>query len=166
MDQILTSFGINAKILIWQAINFGLLFLILSKFLYKPLKKKLADREMKIAESLKQAEELDKKTQEFEKELAAKMAKERQEIEKMHTRAVEQQEKLKQELRAQAEKEAQRILAEAKEQSAQEKERILGDVEEEIKKMAVSLASRVLQKEIDDTHHKQALEEALRKLHK
>ena len=59
MSEILKSFGIEGKILIWQAINFGILFAILWKFMYKPIRKVMKEREEKVKESLEKAEKLE-----------------------------------------------------------------------------------------------------------
>ncbi len=67
--------GIQGPLLLTQIINFSILLLILSKFLYKPILKNLKDRKQKIEDGLawsekaKQAEEkLEKKKQEILKD--------------------------------------------------------------------------------------------------
>lgn len=161
MEQLLKSFGIEWKILIWQVINFAVLFLILSKFLYKPLKKIIAEREKKIAASLKDAEELKKKSKEIEGEFKKQMASQRLEIEEMNKKARQAQEKLRVELKEQAEKEAKRIIAEAKETALKEKEQIISGIETQVKQLAVALASKVLEKEIDEEKERRLLTETL-----
>jgi len=47
---------INFTQIIFQALNFGLLLFILTKFLYRPILKSLANRDKKIAAGLKAAE--------------------------------------------------------------------------------------------------------------
>lgn len=161
MEQLLNSFGIKWEILIWQVINFGVLFFVLSRFLYKPIKRLMQERENKIAESLKKAEELDEKSKKFEEELRQKMSEQRKEIEEMHQKAMSQQEMLRKDLKAKAEEEVQKIISEAKDMAAAEKEQILSSLEAEVKQLAVSLASKVLEREIDEEKEKELLENAL-----
>jgi len=59
--ETLSSLGIDLKILLAQLVNFGILIFLLSKFLYKPVLKMLDQRKKKIAESIKKAEEIEKK---------------------------------------------------------------------------------------------------------
>jgi len=42
--DVLQNLGINIPLLISQCVNFGLLFLLLSAFLYRPVNKMLAER--------------------------------------------------------------------------------------------------------------------------
>lgn len=64
MDQLLSTFGINWKLLLAQSINFGLLLVILWHFLYKPLLRIIAERQSKIAEGVRTAEEAELKLSE------------------------------------------------------------------------------------------------------
>lgn len=59
--EILKQFGINPLLLAAQVVNFFLLLFILKKFLYKPILKVLEERKKKIEESLKNAEEIEKR---------------------------------------------------------------------------------------------------------
>ena len=66
MEQLLQSFGIDGRILFWQAINFGVLFAVLWFLLYKPLRRIMKDREDKVRESLEGADKLETKSKELE----------------------------------------------------------------------------------------------------
>lgn len=57
----LTSLGIDLKSLIAQVVNFGILFFLLSKFLYKPLVNILEERKNKIAKGLKDSLEAEER---------------------------------------------------------------------------------------------------------
>lgn len=64
--EILEQFGIQPILLAAQVVNFLILLFILRKFLYGPILKVLDERKRKIADSLKNAEEIEKKLQEVE----------------------------------------------------------------------------------------------------
>ncbi len=166
MDQLLKSFGIEWKILIWQVINFVVVFFILSRFLYKPLKKAIHDREKKISASLHTADQLKKKSKEMEDEFNQKMADQRKEIEDMHGKARAANEKLKAELRSQAEEESKRMITEAKTRAEEEKREIMISLESEVKKLAIALAGKILEKEIDGEKEKELMKEAIEALKK
>lgn len=59
--DILQTFGIQPILLAAQIVNFLVLLFLLNKFLYKPILKVLATRKDKIAQSLKDVEEIEKK---------------------------------------------------------------------------------------------------------
>ena len=50
MDQLLHAFGIDVKLLLAQAVNFGVLLVVLWLVLYKPVMKTLDERKAKIAQ--------------------------------------------------------------------------------------------------------------------
>src|SRR4051812_1308119 len=76
MGQLLTTFGINWKLLLTQVINFGLLLLALRYFLYGPIMKIIDERKDKIAKGVVDAEAATVKlaTAETEKESIIKNA--------------------------------------------------------------------------------------------
>lgn len=57
MEQLLDAFGIDWKLLIAQAVNFGVLLAVLTFLLYKPLLKTLDERAEKVAKGVRDAEE-------------------------------------------------------------------------------------------------------------
>jgi len=61
MQELFAAFGINWKLLLIQAINFGLLLLVLWYFLYRPVLSMIDERRKKIAEGVENAEEAERK---------------------------------------------------------------------------------------------------------
>ena len=73
--DILNQFGVQPILLAAQAVNFLILLFILKKFLYKPILRVLEERKKRIAESLKNAEEIElqlQKTKEQSEKIIAK----------------------------------------------------------------------------------------------
>jgi F-type H+-transporting ATPase subunit b len=56
MNQLFSAFGIDWRLLIIQAVNFGVLLCALTYFLYRPITKMIDDRRAKIAEGVRMAE--------------------------------------------------------------------------------------------------------------
>ena len=57
--EILGTFGIDGKLLLWQVINFAILFFVLKKFLYTKMLAFLDARTARIEQSLKNAKEIE-----------------------------------------------------------------------------------------------------------
>lgn len=57
MSDLFAVFGVNWKLLFIQALNFGALLAILSYLLYKPLFRIMDERQKKVAEGVRNAEE-------------------------------------------------------------------------------------------------------------
>ena len=68
MEQLLTVFGVNWKLLLAQGFNFALLLIVLTYFLYKPVLKIIDERREKIAQGVKTAEAAARKLEEAKKE--------------------------------------------------------------------------------------------------
>ena len=56
MEQLFATFGIDLSLIIAQAVNFGVLFVVLTYLLYKPVLKTLDERRAKVAQGVEDAE--------------------------------------------------------------------------------------------------------------
>lgn len=81
--EIFSQFGVKPILLAAQVVNFFILLFILKKFLYKPILKVLEERKKRIEDSLKNAEEIEKRlaqTQQESEKIIAQTLKEAQKI--------------------------------------------------------------------------------------
>lgn len=116
MEQLLDAFGIDWKLLLAQAVNFGVLLAVLTYLLYKPLLKTLDERAEKVAKGVRDAEE------------AA-------------TALATADEEAKGRVKA-ADTEAQSIVASARQSATAEKARIVQDAESRAKSIADDAEAR------------------------
>lgn len=63
--DILNQFGVQPVLLAAQVVNFLILLFILKKFLYKPILKLLDERKKRVEDSLKNAEEIERRLAEI-----------------------------------------------------------------------------------------------------
>lgn len=137
MSDLITAFGINWKLLVIQAINFGLLLFILRRYLYKPVLAMLEERRIVVEKGVEDAH-------------AAKEALENAEQEKTEviSRAVLEANALVNESKKHGAEEEQKIIRTAEDKSFQlvaaaekraeeEKARIIREAEKEIARMVV-----------------------------
>jgi len=68
MDSLISTFHLDLKLFIAQVVNFAIVFSILYFFAFKPLFKMMGERTAKIAKSLKDADEIEKRLSSTEKE--------------------------------------------------------------------------------------------------
>lgn len=73
--NIIDTFGIQPILLLAQIVNFLILLFLLNKFLYKPILKTLQNRQHQIAESLKNAEQIELNLQKSEDDRLKKLQK-------------------------------------------------------------------------------------------
>lgn len=103
MEQLLGTFGIDWKLLLAQAVNFGLLLVFLTYFLYKPVLKALEERKVLVAKGVEDARH-------------AEVAAERADAHALHTRR-------------EAQAEAESIVARARQEGGSEKQRLLEEAQ-------------------------------------
>ena len=65
MSELLHALGINWKLLLAQGFNFGILLIVLTLFVYRPLMKLMAERREKIEGGIKNAEAMEGKMKEI-----------------------------------------------------------------------------------------------------
>ena len=145
MDQLLDAFGIDWKLLIAQAINFGVLLIILWLVLYKPVMKVLDERQKKIQQGVEDAERASQKLQGADTEAAQIVSKADQEAGAIVNAAREraQEEKLK--LVKDAEARAAQIQTDAELRAKEATEKTLKESEKEIARLAVLAAGKTLE---------------------
>ena len=152
---------INLGTVIWAWVSFGVTFFILSKVAWPMLARKMEERELRIAEGLKKAEEAEARA----RELAAKQ-------EQIFEEARIQAQKFLAESRAAAENAKNEMLAATQQEIVAQKERAKKEIAlevanavEELKRATVELtleaSSRLLKREIRDDDHRRLAREVV-----
>ncbi len=145
----LTPLGINTGFLLAQIVNFVLIFLLLSSFLWRPLSNMLDSRATKIQKGLedsaKAASERRNAEAEAEKILGAARADAARVVEEARARG----EEVARSVEAAARTEADAIRAEGRTRSTEERDRQLADVRTQVAAISVALAQRLIGESID-----------------
>src|SRR5664279_2428385 len=81
--QLISTFGVDWKLLIAQLINFFVLFFVLKRYAYGPIVKMLDDRKDKIEKGIKDSEAATKKLAEMEQREKETLAAVREEAQKI-----------------------------------------------------------------------------------
>jgi len=81
--DVLTTLGLNARDFIWHTINFIVLIVLLSRFLYRPIVAMLDERTRRIQESLEAAERARADVAQADRERDELLASARREIQEM-----------------------------------------------------------------------------------
>ncbi len=75
MQEFLTQFGIDWRLLISQAVNFAVVLALLRMFVYKPVANILRERRLRVEQGIAKAEEADKRLEDVQ-EMAREQMKE------------------------------------------------------------------------------------------
>lgn len=118
--NIFTSLGIDGQMLLFQGLAFLILVFILGKFVFPVLLKAVDDRQAKIEEGTKAAEEAGKKAEEAAAKIDATMKKARSEASDIVATAKNEATQMIEKAEANAKTRSERIVAEAHEDIAKD----------------------------------------------
>ena len=119
MESIVAHLGLNAVELLWHSLNFGLVLLGLWWLFFRPITRLLEERERRVHQSLRQAEELDRLAEQAEAERRELLSRAHREAAAIRARADEQARMFLARARAGAREEANRILERAAQLAAE-----------------------------------------------
>jgi len=146
----LSSLGINGPFLLAQIFNFFVLFILLRRFLFKPMTNMLESRKQRIADGL-QAAELARREAEAERaQLQTQIDTERREAMERVAAASKRGETLAAEIEGSARQDAQKILEDARNEAVRERERIIAEAQDQIAELAMLAAEKVLGRELSN----------------
>jgi F-type H+-transporting ATPase subunit b len=159
--DVLNTLGINARDFIWHTINFIVLIVLLTRFLYRPIVGMLEERTRRIQESLEAAERARADVAQADREREELLASARREIQEMMTTAQQVAERIQSEARTTAQQEAQRIVETARQEAEAERAQAMAELRREVASLAVAAAERVISRSLDDQAHRQLVEQFL-----
>ncbi|MCL5411667.1 MAG: F0F1 ATP synthase subunit B [Patescibacteria group bacterium] len=160
----LKDFGFQPILLFAQIVNFLILLLILKRFLYKPVLAMLEKRKQTIADSLKQAEEIEKRLAETkveqEKLLSQASMKAQSYIDEAKEAAKEFQAKSFEETRVHMEA----TLIKAKETIEREREKMKSELQKELVGLVIETTSKVAGKILTVEDQKKLSQEIVKEI--
>lgn len=146
MEKLITpDFGLS----FWTVLNFALLVLLLSKFVWKPLVSALEQREADIKADREAAENARRDAEKVKAELDTRMASLAQETRDVLAAASQEGKKERDAIIASAQENAARLIARARQEMSAEQVRLMGELRHEIAGIALMAAERVMQKQVD-----------------
>ena len=155
---------LDPGLFIWTIITFMALFFVLAKFAWKPLLNMLKDREDMIRSSLDDAEKAKVELERLNEESEAIMAKARSEAQTILADGKTAAEKVKEDTVAKAKAQANKIREDAEKQIQVEKDKAIADIKQEVVNISLSVAEKLIRKNLSDTDNKALIEESLKKV--
>lgn len=158
----IASIGINGTSLLFQIINFIILFLLLKKFLFKPAGKYLEDRRAKIEESLINASDIAKQKQEWETQKQKILAEIDKKSDKIIAEAKASSQNIKLESITQTQVEQKKIVERAKKEIETAKEKMLIDARKDLSSIALEITRKAVGSIINDKNNSEIISETVR----
>ena len=144
---------------LWQIVvsllNLVILFLIIKKFLYKPVKNVLKSRQEKLDEKYTQADEYLSEAENAKIELDKKLNDAENRADAILNDATINAEKRKEKIVNEAREEAESIIRQAKSQAELEKKKAESEIKTQIVDVSFELSKKLIEREIkEEDHHK------------
>lgn len=147
--------------LIFTWVNLLILFLLVKKLFFKPIQNMLAARSAEIESDYKKATEAEKRASEMKQEYEDKLSKAQEEAGRIVSDAVENASMRSEGIVKEAEEKASDMISRAQKSIEAQKEAAFNDLQGEISSMAISIAKKVIEKDIDEKDHQKLIDSAL-----
>jgi len=164
IHQILSQFGVEWPKFIAQLILFIIVYLILSKFAFKPIIDMLEERRKKIEEGMLNADKIKQQLADAEKHYQEILSKANADAQKLIDEARTSSATLADRRQQQAIAEAEQIIAKAREATALEHDRILSELKREVGRLVVDTTVKVTGKVLTADDQKRLSEDAARQV--
>ena len=146
--QSLEIISVNIWSILDSLANLLIMFLILKRFLFKPVQKMMAARKQQVDQIYQDAKENRDSAINMKQEYEARLAAAREEADGLVRNAVQTAQRKGDAIVAEANSQASHLKQKAEQEIAQEKKQMLQDVRGEISDIAVSIASKVVEREV------------------
>ena len=156
--------GVNFWTMIIAWVNLLILYFILKKLLFKPIKNMIDSRQKEIDDMYSDAEDSKESAAALKAEYEEKLSRAEEESEQMLRSAQRRAQLKEEEILKEAAVEATRIRDRASEEIELEKKRMLGEIKDEVSGMAVDIASALIGREVSGKEHERFIDDFIDEL--
>jgi F-type H+-transporting ATPase subunit b len=157
---------VNPGLILWTILTFVIVLAILRAKAWKPLLQALTEREEKIRTALLDAERAQTDAQRLLEENKRQLAKAEEESQRIIKQGRELGDKLKAEIVEKANAGARSMIDQAKEEIRREKEAALTQLRTEVADLAIGVAGKLLDQNLDNAKQRQLADSAIKDLQK
>lgn len=161
MNDLISAFGLDYRVMIANIINFTILMLILYKIGYKPILKFVQDRTSKIESGLANAKAAAKHLEQAKAEQEAILVEARKEAQQVLANANDQAKKQADAFVEKSRNEAQAVVDKAKKDIRTEHEKMIQEAKSELSGLVLLASEKLLQEKLDEAGDKQFVEKVL-----
>lgn len=145
--------------LVFQLCNTAILFLLLKKFFFKPVKEIIDSRAKEVADTFERADAAQAQADQLKAKYEESLRSAREEAGQIVKSAQARAQKSADEIIGEAQAKASDLQLRAQEEIVQERKRAMGELQGEIGSMAVMIASKIVEKDMDEADHEKLIRE-------
>jgi F-type H+-transporting ATPase subunit b len=162
MQELITTFHIDWKLIVAQLVNFAIVLFVLYKFAYGPMLKLMNERTEKIEKGLKNSEEAQQKLLEIAQKEKAVLVEARKAAQEIVAGAEAVAIKSKEEILVSAKNQSEKILEDAVKRIETEKNKMLQEVKAQIAGLVISATEKIIGEKVDSTKDKELIDKAIK----
>ncbi len=159
--QNLDVISVNIWLIIISLCNLVILFLIIKRFLYKPVKKVLAERQNQLDKTYSEAEEAKLEAENDRREWSKRVSEAQNEADAIVENAQTQARRMGDKLTDDAKRRADGIISNAEEQAKLERKKAEDSVKKEIADVSVLIAEKMIGRTINESDRRNIIDEAI-----
>ena len=159
LDKFESFVGVNVWTMIFAWLNLLILYFVLKKFLFVPIKNMIDSRQKEIDDMYSEAEENKTAAENMKKEYEEKLEAAEEKSAEIVKEASRKAELRSEEIIKEAGEQAQATLKRAEEQIALEKKQAMNDMKNQVSDMAISIAAAVIGRDVDEGEHHALIDE-------
>lgn len=144
--------------LFWGAVAFALVYLLIAKLAFPKINELLEERAANIQGKMDAADERLAEAEQTKSDYEQKVREAKDEAYRIVEDARESAETVRREIVERAEREAEQVLERAQSEIAAERDRAIQQLRAEVSRLAVELAERIIQRELDESAHQDLID--------
>lgn len=156
--------SVETGLYVWTTIAFLVVLYFLAKKVFPKLQEGLADREQAIKGQLEEAEAARQEAEKLREEVKAQLANVREQANRMSADIRQAAEASAKEILARAEQETRGVTDKALKELEAERERMVNDLRPRVGEWAVQIASKIVEKELDENAHRALIDRFVNEL--
>ena len=159
VDKFEAFIGVNPFTMAFALINLLILYLFLKKILFGPVKNMIDSRQKEIDDMYDNAEQSKKDATAMREEYEKKLESANEESEEILKKATRRAQLREEEILREANEKAERVLERAEERIELEKKQAINEVKDQVSGMAIEIAARVIERDVDKAEHEAMIDE-------
>ena len=164
LEQFEDFVGVNLWTMLFAWLNLLILYLLLKKILFNPVKNMIDSRQSEIDAMYSDAEKSKADAEALKADYDEKMGHAKEESEEILKAAIRRAQLREEEILRDADKKAERVLVRAEEQAELEKKRMVNEVKDDVSKMAIDIAAAVIERDVSESEHKELIDSFINKM--
>ncbi len=156
--------GLSFPNILFQLLNFLIFLYLLYRVLFRPIRQMLEQRRERIAESVREAEDLRAQVEQDRAGYEAELAQARSEAQRIREKASRTAESVRARELDRAREDADRMRSDADSEIERSRVQAAEELRQRTADLVLTATARVLDRSIDDPEHRRLVDEALRDL--